>query len=250
MDKILKIENLSFGYDEQLVLENLNLEINSGDFIAIIGENGSGKSTLFKLILGELTAKVGQVELFDTELAHFKDWTKIGYVAQVPLKHNDFPATVKEVVRANLYSKMRPFQFYSKIHNELTLQALKKVEMEDFIDRPISKLSRGQQQRVMIARVMINNPELMLLDEPTSGVDNVATESIYELLKKLNQEEKITVVLITHDLTKIGAYVNRVVCIEGKTAYELTKEEIQNEIHYRHKHPKRNNNNTERYLND
>lgn len=248
MDKILNIENLNFGYDEQLVLENLNLEINSGDFVAVIGENGCGKSTLFKLILGELVPKEGSISLFNTELSHFRDWTKIGYVAQVPIKHNDFPATVKEVVRANLYSKMRPFQFYSKIHHDLTVEALKRVEMDQYIDRPISKLSRGQQQRVMIARVMINQPDLMLLDEPTSGVDNVATESIYELLKKLNEEYKITILLITHDIAVISKYVNRVIYIGNKNAYELTKDEIAQEALHRHR-PQRVND-KERYLND
>lgn len=236
MRKILEINNLSFGYDENLVLRDLNMTVYDGDFVAIIGENGSGKSTLFKLILNEFPPQQGEIKLFDTNVTHLRNWTEVGYVAQTPIKYTDFPATVQEVVRANLYSKMRPFQFYNKEHYDLTIQALKRVNMEDCLNRPFSKLSRGQQQRVMIARVMINQPQIMFLDEPTAGVDAAATDGIYSLLKQLNEEEKITICLITHDISKIAQFANRIICIEERNAYELSEEEIANEVYYRHRH--------------
>lgn len=239
MNEIIKVRNLSFGYTEQLVLDNLDFHLNRGDFLALIGSNGSGKSTLFKLLINELQPRSGIIQIFNEDIRLFQDWPKIGYVAQVPVAHNDFPATVREVVRVSLYSKMRPLQFYNKHHEELTINALKKVGMEEYIDRPITKLSRGQQQRVMIARVIISEPEIMLLDEPTSGVDNVASESIYQLLKKLNTEENISIILVTHDLDNVIDYANRVVCIDNKCAYELSEEEKELEVKYRHKHPNR-----------
>lgn len=236
MKEILRVNNLSFGYDDNQVLKNLNLTINEGDFVAIIGENGSGKTTLFKLIINELIPQEGEIYLFGTNVNQLKDWTKVGYVAQTPMQYSDFPATVKEIVRANLYSKMGIFQFYNKEHTELTIQALKKVNMQDNLNRQFSKLSRGQQQRVMIARVMINQPKIMFLDEPTAGVDVNAIDGIYHLLKQLNEQEKVTICIITHDVAKIGQFASRVICIENKDAYELSKEEIQNEIYYRHRH--------------
>ena len=127
MKEILRVNNLSFGYDDNQVLKNLNLTINEGDFVAIIGENGSGKTTLFKLIINELIPQEGEIYLFGTNVNQLKDWTKVGYVAQTPMQYSDFPATVKEIVRANLYSKMGRFQFYNKEHTELTIQALKKL---------------------------------------------------------------------------------------------------------------------------
>lgn len=239
MEKLIEVNNVSFGYEESLVLDRIDFSVFEGDFVAIIGANGAGKSTLLKLLINELKAKQGSIKIFDKELSQFKEWTKIGYVAQNAIGHNQLPATVEEVVRSNLYSKMKLFQFYNKTHKEEVKLALAKVGMEESINKLVYNLSRGQQQRVSLARVLINDPIMMLLDEPTTGIDVEAAISLYKLLKRMNEDTGITIVMITHDLAQVANYASRVLCVENKYVYELTEEEVKEEISHKHKHTPR-----------
>ena len=198
-EEILKIENLYFDYSDTSVLKNVNLTLHKGDYLGIVGSNGAGKSTLIKLILGMLPYYKGKILLFGTDIKKGFPRDKVGYVAQKANSFNtSFPATVKEVVMANLYSKKGLLKRYNKEDENKLRKVLHKVGMEEFEDRLIGNLSGGQQQRVFIARALISEPELLLMDEPTVGVDLQSVNSIMKLISDLN-EQGITIIMTNHD---------------------------------------------------
>lgn len=211
MSNIVEIENLSFGYDENLILDKIHFEINSGDYIGIVGPNGSGKSTLLKIMLGLLKPTAGSVKLFGQAINYFNNWGQIGYVAQKAASFNtSFPATVEEVVSANLYPQIGLFKKIKKEHMKRVYDVLKIVGMKDYSKRLIGNLSGGQQQKVFIARALVSSPEIIFLDEPTVGIDIQSQENFYELLNELNSKMKITIVMISHDIGVITEKANRV----------------------------------------
>lgn len=202
---IIIIKNVNYRYEKEPVLTNINVAIHRGQFWGIIGPNGSGKSTLLKLLLGLLDLRQGEIELFGENIRTFQQWERIGYVSQKANSFNSgFPATVFEVVRSGLVKKTGLFRPYPKDIRERVKRALDKVEMGDFIDRNISELSGGQQQRVFIARGLINEPDILILDEPTVGLDAQRVQSFYQLLKKLNQENGLTIMMVTHDFAAMS----------------------------------------------
>jgi zinc transport system ATP-binding protein len=217
MEKVIQIKNLSFGYDKELVLENINLEVFRGDYLGIVGPNGSAKSTLIKLIINNLKPKKGEIYLFGEKIDSFKGWGKIGYVAQKSNSFNtSFPATVEEIVGLNLFSKIGLFKSIKKNHMERVYEALSIVGMEDYGKRLIGNLSGGQQQRVFIARTLVSSPEIILLDEPTVGIDLKSQEEFYKLMMKLNKELNMTIIMVSHDIGAITENANRVACMGGK----------------------------------
>lgn len=196
-EEIIKIENLTFEYPDTAVLKNVNFSLYKGDFLGIIGANGAGKSTLIKLILGLLSPDYGDITLFGTDF--FKSRKKIGYVSQKANSFNtDFPATVTEVVRANLFPNKGLFKPYTKKDNEKVFSALELVGMLQHKDKLIGSLSGGEQQRVFIARALVREPELMLMDEPTVGIDARSVNEIMEIIKKLNRSG-MTIIMTNHD---------------------------------------------------
>ena len=202
-EEILKVENLYFDYSDTSVLRDVNFTLHKGDFLGIIGANGAGKSTLIKIILKLLPYSKGKITLFGEDLSKFRDNHKIGYVAQKANSFNsDFPATVKEVVMANLYSQKGLFRRYNKSDYEKMRNALKKVGMEEYENKLIGKLSGGQQQRIFIARALISEPELLLMDEPTVGVDAKSAKQIMSILEELNQKG-MTVIMTNHDTPEL-----------------------------------------------
>jgi len=221
MKKIIEVDNLSFGYRERLILKNINFVVNKGDFLGIIGANGSGKSTVVKLILKILTPLTGDIKLLGESVHNFKNWDKIGYVSQrINSFNGSFPATVEEIVGANLYSKIGLFKLPKKQHKELVYHALEKVEMQKYGKSLIGNLSGGQQQRAFIARVLVSEPEILFLDEPTVGIDAKSEDAVYCLLAKLNKELGLTVVMITHDISAITVHANRLICLGEKGLFE------------------------------
>lgn len=217
MNKVINIRNLSFGYDHNFVLENINLDIYEGDYLGIVGPNGSAKSTLLKLMLKILKPAQGRIEIFGQDIEGFNQWGKIGYVAQKATSFNtSFPATVEEVVGANLYSRIGLFKPIKAAHKDKIHQALKVVGMEDYSKRLIGNLSGGQQQKVFIARTLVSDPKIIFLDEPTVGIDLKSQGEFYQLLEKLNKEMKITIVMISHDIGVITEKVSRVACMGDK----------------------------------
>jgi zinc transport system ATP-binding protein len=217
MDKVIQIKNVSFGYDESLVLDNIDLDVYEGDYVGIVGPNGSAKSTLLKLMLNILKPRKGSIEIFGQDIEKFRDWGQIGYVAQKATSFNSsFPATVEEVVGANLYSRIGLFRRLNQTHKELIQDALKVVGMESYSKRLIGNLSGGQQQKVFIARALVSTPRIIFLDEPTVGIDLKSQGEFYQLLEKLNKEMGITIVMISHDIGMITEKVSRVACMGDK----------------------------------
>ncbi|MDO5718783.1 MAG: ABC transporter ATP-binding protein [Tissierellia bacterium] len=239
MEKIIEVSDLYFSYSDHEVLKNLNIKIYRGDFVAIIGSNGAGKSTLIKILLSELPLSKGDLKLFGKEVKRTYSNSKIGYVPQTGIgKGASFPASVFELVSTNLYSKIKRFGFLKAEHKEKIRDTLKLVGMEDRIYSSMNSLSGGQKQRVLLARALVSDPELLVLDEPTTGVDSKSTENFYKLLKDLNREKNITILNITHDMVNVFPFVNRIFCIEDANLLELSKSEVECEISHRHIHPK------------
>ncbi len=213
-EAVLVGKNISFKYGNSVILEKCNFTINNGDFSVIIGANGSGKSTLLKICLGLLNPQEGEIELFGKPVNEFNDRDKIGYVSQrIDAFNKGFPATVEEVVRAPLYAKSKLFNRDKRQIGDLTDKALGIVGMQDYNDRLIGRLSVGQQQRVFIAKALINNPSMVFMDEPTAGIDNKSEKEFYNLLNELNNDKGITIIMVTHDYTDIKSMVNKVFCL-------------------------------------
>ena len=209
--KQIEIKSLKFGYNENLILKGVNLDLDQGDFAVISGENGSGKSTLIKLILGELKKDHGSIKLFGIDMEDFKNFDKIGYVPQV----NEaikvaFPVSAREYVGLNLYKEFSIFKTITKKSKSKIENTFSTLKIKDLIDRPVNTLSGGQAQRVMIARAMVNNPDILILDEPTVGIDQKSKEDFLDLLVHLNTHHGISILMITHEMDILGDYVDKV----------------------------------------
>ena len=228
MDKaIIDIQNLNFSYNRQPVLIDVNLTVQVGEFIAMIGPNGGGKTTLLKLMLGLLNADSGNIRIFGKkpqDVSH-----RVGYVPQDVHINKDFPISALDVV---LMGKLKPGIGGSR-HSEMdrlaALHALEQVEMEKFYNHRIGELSGGQKQRVFVARALVTDPELLFLDEPTASIDTKGQNEFYKLLNELN--EKITIIVVSHDLMVVSGYIKSVVCVNRRLHYhgyaELTGEMIE-----------------------
>lgn len=211
---LIELKDVSFQYEYTQVLKNISLRVDEGDFLALIGQNGSGKSTLLKLILGLLKPMSGEIKLFDEPANQFKHREWIGYVSQKSNAFNSgFPATVEEVVKSGLSQKVGLLKRYPKDADLLVKAALKDVGMEQFMKRNIGQLSGGQQQRVFIARALVADPKLLILDEPTVGIDRENVQAFYDMLAHLNRHHKMTMILVTHDVDTVSDRVSHVACL-------------------------------------
>ncbi|MYL21300.1 ATP-binding cassette domain-containing protein [Halobacillus litoralis] len=225
---IVKFDNVSFKYERETVVQDVDLEIKSGQFLGLVGPNGSGKSTLIKLMLGLEKPDKGKIQLFGRPLKQYKDWQEIGFVSQKANSFNSgFPATVLEVVKTGLVSRIGTFKFFNKRHKEKAMDALRTVEMEEYAHTGIGDLSGGQQQRVFIARALVSDPSLMILDEPTVGVDAKHVTEFYDLLGKLNKERGITLLMVTHDIGTITDHATHVVCMNKTVHFHGQSEEYK-----------------------
>lgn len=213
-ETIVEIDHISYRYEREQVLEDIHLSIPKGAYLAIVGPNGSGKSTLIKLLLSLLKPQQGRILLFGEDIEKFKDWQKVGYVSQKANSFNSgFPATVYEVVASGLTKKLGLFRFLKKEDKQKILDAVASVDMLPFLNRNIGELSGGQQQRIFIARALVSNPELLILDEPTVGVDAKNVKNFYDMLEDLNKKWGITLLLVTHDISAISDKVTHVACL-------------------------------------
>ncbi|PTX53081.1 zinc transport system ATP-binding protein [Melghirimyces profundicolus] len=226
-ETVLKMEGIDFSFDHQTVLEGVDLEIQKGDFLALVGPNGSGKSTLLKLALGALKPDRGKVSLFGVPLRRFRDWSRIGYVSQKANSFNrDFPATVREVVASGLYGKLGLFRRMKKEDWKRVEEAIKQVGLESLSRRNIGKLSGGQQQRAFIARALVSDPEFLILDEPTVGVDTRSVDEFYRLLAHLHRKKGMSLLLVTHDIGVVTTYVNRIACLNRRLFFHGDTDEF------------------------
>jgi len=223
---ILEVENLSFAYQDNYILKNASFKIDKGDFVGIIGPNGSGKSTLVKLMLKILTPEKGQIRIFGEDIKKFSQWSKIGYISQKANSFNGaFPATVNEVVGVNLLANTGLFKRKPPDYDKRIYDVLKMVGMQEHGNKLIGRLSGGQQQRVFIARVLVSQPEIMFLDEPTVGIDAKSEEALYCLLARMNEELGITIIMVTHDIGAITVHANKLICLgeNGLTVHETSE---------------------------
>jgi zinc transport system ATP-binding protein len=217
---LVSLRRVTFSYNGAPVLVDVDLAIEEGDFLAIIGPNGSGKTTLVKIILGLLKPSSGAVEIFGQSPAGFTGWNKIGYVPQKATNIDPFfPASVDEVVGMALLSGRSRGSATGRESRVKVRRALETVGMAEFGREPIGQLSGGQQQRVFIARALVTSPRLLFLDEPTTGVDADTQASFYDMLDRLNTSEGLTIVLVTHDIGIVNKHVNRVACLNQRLIY-------------------------------
>ena len=224
--EILEIKNLNFKFGKIEVLKDISFNLNKGDFLGLIGPNGSGKTTLIKIILGIYKNQKGSINLFNKDINKFNNWDKIGYVQQKATDiQNDFPANVYEIVSMGLLSTKKFPKIINKQDEKKILNKLKLVGMDKLINKRISELSGGQQQRVMIAKALISEPEILILDEPTTGIDPEMQKSFYDLLGKLNKKN-ITIILISHDVTSITKYVNKIAFLNKELEFYGTHKEF------------------------
>jgi zinc transport system ATP-binding protein len=223
-ESIIELSDVSFSYNKEEAIKDVSLRIYKGNYVGIIGPNGGGKSTLVKLILKIITPSNGNIKIFGKNVRVFNEWYKIGYVPQKTFMDMNFPVTVQEVVSMGRYGKLGLFHYPSRNDKDKVFNALRHVDMFDYKNRQISDLSSGQQQRVFIARALASEPEIIILDEPTVGVDVKNQKQFYKLLRKLNKELDLTLILVSHELDVVAhestvlGYINRTMDYFGDPA--------------------------------
>jgi zinc transport system ATP-binding protein len=217
---VLSSERLHFQYNSAEILTDISFQIQSGDYVGIVGPNGSGKTTLIKLALGFFKPAQGKILLFGRSPADFRDWQKIGYLPQKPSYFNPhFPATVREVVALGLLSKKEFPKRIGKKDDDIIDNALSLMDITNIKKKLIGELSGGQQQRVLIAKAMVSGPELLILDEPTTALDPEGREKFFSTLKELNERKNLTIIMVTHDMGTIGKYASRLMYIDKKVIF-------------------------------
>ena len=218
----IEIKNLTVAYGENIALENFNLDIEVGSLMALVGPNGAGKSTLIKTILKFLKQITGEIKINGKSLAYVPQRNSVDW---------DFPTTLFDVVEMGCYGRVRLFKRVNKEEKVKVLKAIEQVGMLEFKDRQISELSGGQQQRTFIARALVQEADIYLMDEPFQGVDSTTEKSIVNILKKLKSEGK-TLIIVHHDLQTVPTYfetvtfINKTVIASGKVEKVFTQENI------------------------
>ncbi len=218
--EILKVDSLSFDYGTAPVLSDVSFVVNKGDFIALAGPNGAGKTTLIRIILGLENSLSGDIKIFGDKLGNKNNWSRIGYLPQrVNIFNPLFPATVEEVVSLGLLSQKKYPKKINKADEEKIDQVLKLLEILNLKKRPVNELSGGQQQRIFLARALVSSPELLIMDEPSTALDPEMRETFFKIIEKLNKEQGVTVIIITHDTAQIGQYANRLLYLDKSVIF-------------------------------
>jgi zinc transport system ATP-binding protein len=219
MRPFVELEGVGVSYGEVRVLDGINLTVEPGDFLGIIGPNGSGKTTLLRVMLGLLVPQEGSVRLFGQPPASFREWRRVGYVPQRAVLDPSLPVTVQEVVASGLVASLSLLQRIGRAQRARVTEALARLGMEAHARARIGALSTGQQQRVLIARALVSDPELIILDEPTGGVDPEAQTSFYASLHHLNREREVTLVLVSHDIGVVAKEVTKLACLNRRLIF-------------------------------
>lgn len=213
MGKIFEFISVSAGYDDEIVLKDVNFTVGDNDFVGVIGPNGGGKTTLLKLILGELKPKRGAIEYFKRE----PNEVLFGYLPQVIGIDKKFPISVMEVVLSGLLGRKGIMGRYTGHDKRMSLNLLQRMEIQHLKDKAIGELSGGQMQRVFLCRALISHPRLLILDEPNTFVDNKFEKELYELLQELNKE--MAIIMVSHDLGTITTHVKTIACVNRQLHY-------------------------------
>jgi zinc transport system ATP-binding protein len=225
-EELVRLEDVWVHHDGLPVLQAINLSVKENDFLGIIGPNGGGKTTLLKVILGLVKPSRGKVTTMGQPPERGRK--RIGYIAQSNVFDHDFPISVFDVVLMGRYVQTGMFHRYSEKDRQTVTAALKTVEMLDYRDRHVGKLSGGEQQRVFIARALVANPSLLLLDEPTASIDSNMQAEFYMLLDRL--KDQMAIVLVSHDISAISIYVEEIACLNHELFYHGSKEVSAEEL--------------------
>ncbi len=205
----IEISNLNFSFDNLTILENITMSIEQGDFAGLVGPNGGGKTTLLKLILGLYKPQSGTISIFGEPLK--KQRKKIGYVPQYANFNSDFPISVQDTVLQGRLGVSSCFGRYGQNDKIIAQKVMQETEILNLAHRSIQTLSGGQMQRVLVARALAAEPEIMLLDEPTANIDQRAEKDIFDIFKAIN--ERMTILIISHDIAFVSDYINKVFCL-------------------------------------
>ena len=219
---LIRCENVSIGYEGQIVVKDLNFQIASGDYLCIVGENGSGKSTLAKSLLGLKSVEKGQI-IFGDGLRQ----TEIGYLPQQTDVQKDFPASVYEVVVSGRLNSRGIRPFYTSADKKTAFEKMKMLGIEDLSGQCFRDLSGGQKQRALLARALCATKTLLLLDEPVTGLDPIVTAEFYELIQRSNKESGIAVVMVSHDIESAVKYATHILHLQEKVLFFGTAEDYQ-----------------------
>lgn len=214
MALLIKCEHVDFGYDNQDAVVDVNMEVNSGDYLCIVGENGSGKSTLMKGLLGLLKPTAGSLQVTE-ELKR----TGIGYLPQQTAAQKDFPATVYEVVLSGCLSRRGRLPFYSRAEKETAERNMEKLGISHLKGQCYRELSGGQQQRVLIARALCATTQLLILDEPITGLDPMAIQEFYAMLRRLNQEDGVAILMVSHDVRNAVEEADQILHLQKRVMF-------------------------------
>lgn len=224
--KIIEAKDISVQYQEVEVLSRISFDIKSGDYIGIVGPNGSGKTTLVKALLG-LVPFDGTMRFLGKSLSEFKTTKHIGYLPQkMSFLDQRFPATAKEIVVSGVYCCKKFPKRLSQGDYKAALEAMEILGVTDLKDRPIGRLSGGQQQRILLARALVHRPQLLILDEPTVALDPQSREAFYATVKKLNKENGVTILLVSHDVGSVGQYASKLLYLDRKIIFYGTFEDF------------------------
>ncbi len=218
--KLLECDNVSFSYENTEVIKNVSFQLNDGDYLCIVGENGSGKSTLIKGLLGLKQPSGGKIVRCDGLRAN-----ETGYLPQQTPAQKDFPASVFEVVLSGRLNSRGFRPFYSKQDKNIANENIKRLGIEEIKNQSYRDLSGGQQQRVLLARALCASKRLLLLDEPVTGLDPIITEEMYRLIEDLNKNEKITIIMVSHDIGASVKYASHILHLNYDKSFYGTKDE-------------------------
>jgi len=220
---IIQAQDLGFDYGAGWVFHKVNLEITEGDFVAVIGANGAGKSTLIKMLAHVTAPTAGTISYYGKPIDAFTDWDRVGYVPQNPAKQQqNFPISVEEVVKLGLLKPNKLWQRFSAEEKAKLEKALATFDLQELRHRRIGALSGGQQQRAFLARAMVKEPKILFLDEPATGIDSAARIALYDMLRTINREQGVTIIMVSHDLdlaalaAKSAICINHGICFRGE----------------------------------
>ena len=228
MTPVIDAKDVCVRFGDQHVLDHVALQVMPGEFVGLVGPNGGGKSTLLRAVLGLVPTTCGEVRLFGQPLASFREQERIAYVPQ-NVVHVDarFPVTALEVALLGRTARRGLLRGFSQADRAKALAAMREVGVESLADRPIGNLSGGQRQRVFLAKALAADPEVLILDEPTTGVDVSAREDFYRLLDRLNHERGMTLVLVSHDTQAIALTAHRLVAVNRAVVFDGTPQDFE-----------------------
>ncbi|MCD8073519.1 MAG: ABC transporter ATP-binding protein [Lachnospiraceae bacterium] len=222
---LITCQDLTLGYEGRAIVENLNFSIREGNYFCIVGENGSGKSTLMRTLLGLQQPLGGKITFGDGLVQN-----QIGYLPQQTLVQRDFPASVREIVLSGCQGSCGIRPFYGKKEKQTAQEAMEKMDIVPLAKRCYRELSGGQQQRVLLARALCAADRVLLLDEPVSGLDPKVTAQMYNLIKELNRKEKMTIIMISHDMQAAVTFASHILHVGHRWFFGTKKEYLKSDI--------------------